>query len=46
MVPGLGAVQEEDIVNYNNGIWSLVFDGTAAGLTASAQDLDAIDFGY
>jgi hypothetical protein len=46
IVPGIGAVQEEDIVNYNAGIWSLVFDGTAQGLTASAQDLDAFDFGY
>ncbi|MEP7034158.1 MAG: multicopper oxidase domain-containing protein [Actinomycetota bacterium] len=41
-VPGLGAVQDEDVVYYNNGVWSLYFDGTARGLTAGNQDLDAI----
>ena len=41
-LPGLGAVQDEDVVYYNNGTWELFFDGTAAGLTRAAQDVDAI----
>ncbi|MBC7442051.1 MAG: multicopper oxidase family protein [Ramlibacter sp.] len=41
-VPGLGAVQDEDVVYYNAGVWSVFFDGTARGLTAASQDLDAI----
>ena len=41
-VPGLGAVQDEDVVYYNAGIWSVYFNGTAHGLTAANQDLDAI----
>ena len=43
-VPVLGAVQDEDVVYYNAGTWSVNFDGTSAGLTASNQDLDAISF--
>jgi hypothetical protein len=40
---GLGNVQDEDVVYYNNGTWSVYFDGTAAGLgTDAALDLDAI----
>jgi hypothetical protein len=42
-LPVLGAVQDEDVVYYNNGIWSVYFDGTAKGLTASNLDLDAFD---
>jgi hypothetical protein len=42
-VPGLGAVQDEDIVYYNSGVWSMFFDGTARGLTAANQDIDAFD---
>jgi hypothetical protein len=42
-VPGLGAVQDEDIVYYNAGTWSVFFDGTARGLTANAQDIDAFE---
>ncbi|TFB92427.1 S8 family serine peptidase [Cryobacterium sp. HLT2-28] len=41
-VPGLGAVQDEDVVFYDAGTWSVYFDGTARGLTAANQDLDAI----
>jgi len=41
-VPGLGTVQDEDVVFYNAGTWSVYFDGTARGLTADAQDIDAI----
>ncbi len=44
-VPGMGLVEDEDIVYYNGGTngWSLFFDGTAAGLTGGSRDLDAID---
>ena len=41
-VPGLGNVQDEDVVYYDNGVWSVYFDGTAQGLTAGGQDLDAV----
>ncbi len=41
-LPGLGNVQDEDVVYYNNGVWSVYFDGTAHGMTAANQDLDAI----
>jgi hypothetical protein len=34
-------VQDEDIVYYDNGTWSVFFDGTAAGLTAGGEDIDA-----
>jgi len=42
-VPVLGAVQDEDVVYYNAGTWSVYFDGTAHGLTSANQDLDAFD---
>lgn len=42
-LPGLGAVQDEDIVYYNGGTWSVYFDGTARGLTNANQDIDAFD---
>jgi len=35
-------VQDEDVVFYNAGTWSVYFDGTARGLTSANQDLDAI----
>ena len=41
-ITGLGTVQDEDVVAYSNGTWSVYFDGTARGLTANNQDLDAI----
>ncbi len=41
-LPGLGVVQDEDVVYYDNGIWSVWFDGTRQGLTSAAQDIDAI----
>ncbi len=44
-VPVLGAVQDEDIVEYNAGTWSVWFDGTAAGLTSGNLDIDAFSFG-
>ena len=42
-VPVLGAVQDEDVVYYNNGTWSLYFDGTSLGLTDGNEDTDAFD---
>ena len=42
-VPVLGNVQDEDVVYFNAGTWSVYFDGTAAGLTDGDEDLDAID---
>jgi len=43
-VPGLGIVQDEDVVMFDAGVWSLHFDGTAQGLgNANNQDLDAVD---
>ncbi len=42
-VPGLGAVPDENVLAYNAGTWSVYFDGTAQGLTADNQDVDAFD---
>ncbi|HEU5038852.1 MAG TPA: S8 family serine peptidase [Nocardioides sp.] len=42
-LPGLGTTQDEDVVTYADGIWSTYFDGTAAGLTTEALDVDAFD---
>ena len=43
-LPGIGTVQDEDVVYYNNGVWSLYFDGTAHGLgTSNNLDIDAMD---
>jgi hypothetical protein len=43
-VPGLGTVEDESVVLYDAGVWSMHFDGTAQGLGATdSQDLDAID---
>jgi hypothetical protein len=42
-VPGVGAMQDEDVVRGNAGGWSVYFNGTARGLTAANQDLDAFD---
>ncbi len=39
-VPGLGTVQDEDVVFYNAGTWSLFFDGSVNGV--GGTDLDAI----
>ncbi len=43
-LPGLGAVQDEDVVYYNGTSWSVYFDGTAHGLGSSGDlDVDAFD---
>jgi hypothetical protein len=39
----VGTVQDEDVVLYDAGVWSLHFDGTAQGLGSNNQNLDAID---
>ena len=44
-VPGPGNIQDEDVVGYAAGTWSVFFDGTAQGLTSGNLDLDAISFG-
>jgi VCBS repeat-containing protein len=41
-VPGIAAVQDEDVLFYDAGTWSLYFDGTAQGLTTNGHDIDAI----
>ena len=41
-VPGIGLVEDEDIVIYSAGSWSLFFDGSDVGLADSnAEDVDA-----
>ncbi|MEZ4866166.1 MAG: multicopper oxidase domain-containing protein [Caldilineaceae bacterium] len=43
-LPGLGNVQDVDVVYYNNGTWSLYFDGSARGMAAGGNlDVDAFD---
>jgi hypothetical protein len=36
-------VQDEDVIYYNMGVWSVYFDGTAHGLTSNNLDIDAFD---
>jgi uncharacterized repeat protein (TIGR01451 family) len=45
LVPGIGTVQDEDIVVYDTGTssWSLFFDGSDVGLTSGEEDVDAFD---
>ena len=40
-LPGVGAVQDEDIVEYSSGTWTVWFNGTAHGLTTNGLDVDA-----
>jgi hypothetical protein len=42
-LPGIGSVQDEDIAYFSAGTWSVFFDGTAAGLTSNALDIDAFN---
>lgn len=44
-VPGLGMVQDEDIVKYDAGTWSMFMDGSLAGigLGQAGEDIDAFD---
>ncbi len=42
-LPGIsGTVQDEDIVYYNNGLWSLWFDGSANGFTGDIDGFDIV----
>ena len=41
-LPGLGPVQDEDVVYWNGSAWSVYFNGTAHGLTNANLDVDAI----
>ncbi len=41
-LPGLGAVQDEDVVYWNGSAWSVFFDGTAHGMTSNSLDVNAI----
>jgi hypothetical protein len=41
-LPGLGNVQDEDVVHYDGTDWSMYFDGTAQGMTSGGHDIDAI----
>jgi hypothetical protein len=42
-VPTLGTVQDEDIVIYDAGAWSMYFDGSDVGLTTNDEDVDAFE---
>jgi hypothetical protein len=42
-ISGFGTVQDEDVVFFSSNTWYVYFDGTARGLTASNQDIDAFD---
>jgi hypothetical protein len=42
-LPALGAVQDEDVVLYDAGTWSVSFDGTSHGLTSASLSVDAFD---
>ena len=41
-LPGLGAVQDEDVVKWDGSAWSVFFDGTAKGFVNKELDVDAI----
>lgn len=46
-VPGLGTVDDSDVVLYHTGLlgntWSLFFDGSAYGLTTDGEDIDGLE---
>ena len=44
-VPGVGIAQDEDILLFDGGVWSLFFDGTTNGLTTADHDIDAVHIG-
>ncbi len=45
-VPGLGQVQDEDVVYWDGAAWRLAFDGTAHGLTSDNHDIDALSVSW
>jgi hypothetical protein len=42
-VPTLGTIQDEDIVKYDAGTWSLLFDGSPAGVGLGDNDGEDVD---
>jgi hypothetical protein len=46
-VPTLGTVDDSDVVRFSTFLggsgWTLIFDGSAYGLTTSAEDVDGLD---
>ena len=42
-VPGIGDVQDEEVLCYSNGSWSRTFTGGDYGLNESSGDIDALD---
>ena len=49
-VPGIGLVEDEDVIVFDNGVWSLLFDGSEAGAPPGlggngGRDIDALDLG-
>jgi hypothetical protein len=45
-VPGQGTVDDSDVVRFDtwNSAWSMYLDGSTAGLTTNAEDIDALSF--
>jgi hypothetical protein len=41
-LPGVGAVDDEDVVVFSGGVFAMVYDGSAAGVPA-ALDVDAVE---
>jgi len=42
-LPGVGTVQNRDVVRYTGGAWTLFFDGDDVGLTMAAENVDAFE---
>ncbi len=42
-VPGIGQVDDSDIVLYQGDAWSLWFDGSDVDLTGNGEDVDAVE---
>lgn len=43
-IPGLGQVDDSDVVGFAGGIFRMMLDGSLYGLTTSYEDVDAIAF--
>src|SRR5690606_2270139 len=44
-VPGIpGSTDDSDVVKFSSGAFSMYFDGSAHGLSADAEDVDAVAF--
>ncbi|HET9667430.1 MAG TPA: multicopper oxidase domain-containing protein [Desertimonas sp.] len=42
-LPGVGAITSQDVVKFDAGTWSMFFDGSDVGLTATAENVDAFE---